>query len=488
MRQKLGVSISRIPLFLCGCLALARTIAFVAVGFAACTVLAGCLRVPPHSVHAPARLEETPKTYAYACPPAHRTQEYVKGVCVASFRPDDGPLHAPALALGPRDGLVAVAGSGAPLARVFVSMNGGADWQPAGLPSGLAPVADPGETISTWRVALEFDDDGGLHLVGELERGTPAPPDWAVPVDLYYTFSSDLGTTWMRPVMLPANGWGVFPKLTIWADRLYVTWGYRGDYLLHLAWSTDGGNSWSQAKGAPDDCINSSQVVVLGGTPYVACAGFIREYDDAREHEADAEAALGRNPFTGLRLYRLDPSNELTLVASLDTFEGVWPRLFAAPDGALVLAAKQYRIHSPRATKGWDKCCAAVARSVDEGRTWSKPVDLRSALRSEDNWDTFGFSDIRLDGWGFLHFIASGSDQADPANGSPGTDARLVHAVFDPASGRLLGESSLTPPTDVPGGYYPGGASLAFNRTGGMALWTYGKGLDYTRLDPKGAR
>lgn len=480
MRQKPRLrKIFAIPTFPRGRRKLARTVAFVAVLVATSTVLASCLRAPPRSVHAPAPLEAAPKAYAYACPPANRTEERVRGVCVASVQPDDGPLREPALALGLRDGLTALAGSGAPLARVFVSMNGGADWRPAGLPSVLAPVAGPGETIATGRVALEFDGHGTLHLVAELIRSSDPTGSVEPRIDLYYTSSSDLGKSWRPPVMLPTNGWGVFPTLSIGADQLFVTWGYRGDSRLNLASSKDEGKTWALAEGAPDDCINSSEVAVLGGTPYVACAGYM--------HQGDAEAALGRNPFTGLRVYRLDPSGELTLVASLDTFKGVWPRLFAAPDGGLVLAAKQYRIHSP-ATKGWDKCCAAVARSADEGRTWSDPVDLRRALRSEDDWDTFNLSDARLDAWGFLHVIASGSDQADPANGSPGTDACLVHAAFDPASGRLLGEYSLTPPTDVPGGYYPGGASLAFNRTFGMALWTYGNGLDYTRLEPKGAR
>lgn len=475
MRQKCGIRKGfPIPTFRREGRTLARKAAFVAVFFATCTVLARSQGVDPQSVHAPARLEGTPNTYAYACPPGHRTQEYVKGVCVASFRPNDGPLDAPALALGPRDGLVAVAGSGAPLGRVFVSTNGGADWRPAGLPRDLAPAAGPGEAISTGRVALEFDGHGRLHLVAELFRSSGSTGS----VDLYYSSSSDLGTTWKPPVMLPTNGSGAFPKLTVWADRIFVTWGYRGG-RLHLAWSTDGGSSWSQAKGAPDDCINTSEVAILRGKPYVACAGYMPE--------GDAQAALGRNPFTGLRLYRLDPSDELSLVASLPSFKGVWPRLFAAPDGSLVLAAKLYRVHSPP-SKGWDKCCAGVGRSVDEGRTWSEPTDLRRALRSEDGWDTFGLSDARLDAWGLLHVIASGSDQADPANGSPGTDARLVHAVFDPAAGRLLGESSLTPPTNGPGGYYPGSASLAFSRAFGIALWSYADSLNYTRLEPKGAR
>ena len=475
MRQKPGVAnTSRIPIFPRERLAAGPIVATL---FAACAVLAGLFGLAPHSVHSQARLEKAPKTYAYTCPPAQQTQEYVKGVCVASFRFDDGPLNEPALVLGPRDGLVAVAGSGGPLARVFVSTNGGADWQPAGLPRDLAPAAGPGETISTGRVALEFDGHGRLHLVAELMRGSDST-GLRVPTELYYASSSDLGTTWKRPVMLPTNGWGVFPKLTVWADRLFVTWGYRG-YRLHLAWSTDGGTSWSQAKGAPDDCINTSEVAVLRGMPYIACAGYM--------HQGDAEAALGRNPFTGLRLYRLDPSDELSLVASLESFKGVWPRLFPAPDGSLVLAAKLYRVHSPP-TKGWDKCCAAVARSVDGGRTWSDPVNLRAAMRSEDNWDTFDLSDARLDAWGLFHLIGSGSDQVDPANGAPGTDARLVHAVFDPASGRLLGESSLTPSTNVPGGYYPGSASLAFSREFGIALWSNADSLRYTRLEPKATK
>lgn len=482
MKQKCGIREAfSIPTFSRKGRTRARKAVFDAVFFATCTVLACSQGVDPQSAQAQARLEGTPKTYACACPPGHRTQEYVKGVCVASFRPDDGPLGGIALALGLSDGLVAVAGSGVPLPRIFVSTNGGADWQPAGLPNVLAPVAGPDETISTGRVAVEFDAHGRLHLVTELFRNVLVDPFATLPTDLYYTSSSDLGKSWSPLVMLPTNGGGMFPRLTVSADRLYVTWGYRGDYRLNLASSKDDGKTWALAKGAPDDCINASEVAVLRGTPYLACAGFKHWEVDAAGKRVEAQE------FTGLRLYRLDPSDELTLVASLDTFKGVWPRLFAAPDGALVLAAKQYRIHATPG-KGWDKCCAGVARSVDEGRTWSEPTALRRALQSEDGWDTLELSDARLDAWGLLHVIVSGSDQADPANGSPGTDARLVHAVFDPAAGRVLGELSLTPPTNGPQGYYPGSASLAFSRAFGIALWSHGDSLNYTRLEPKGRR
>lgn len=444
--------------------------------------LSACAAVAvPGAVAVPEHVRGGPTGYGYSCPPADRTEEYIEGVCVGSLRPDDGRLRWSALALAQPEGLTAVAVSGAPLARIYMSENGGADWRAAGLARDLLPVSGLGETTSTGRVALEFDNEGRLHLVAELIRTTDSTATRSAreSIDLYHLSSPDFGRSWTRPVMLPTNGWGVFPTLVAAGNRLFVTWGYRGDYRLNLASSADGGNSWALAKAAPDDCINSSEVALLRGIAYVACAGYTLQ-DEA------AAIGEGRNPFIGLRLYRLDPSGRLNLVSTLDSFEGVWPRLFAASDGSLVLLAKLYRVHST--DRGWDKCCAAVARSADAGRTWSGGADLRTMLRSEDGWDTFDLAAARLDSWGLLHIIASGSDQADPANGSPGTDARLVHAIFDPASGRLLGEASLTPPTSGPGGYYPGDASLAFHSTLGIASWSSGDRLDYTRLTPQGTR
>ena len=119
--------------------------------------------------------------------------------------------------------------------------------------------------------------------------------------------------------------------------------------------------------------------------------------------------------------------------------------------------------------------------------TWSQPVDLRSLLDVEDGWDTFRVHDFAVDGAGMLHIIANGSDQADPANGSPGTDARLVHAVLDPA-GTLVHQSSLTLPVAAPQGYYPGGVASTFDQRGGVIAWVSGTEARLTTLTPTGRR
>lgn len=420
---------------------------------------------------------DAPSAYVYVCPAGTATHEFVKGVCVAEFEPGGGRTEPGlrsenALALSSGDGRVAVAAPGAPLARVFLAA--GTAWREVGVPRELSPAAEDGEQLSTTRVALAFDRRSTIHLAGELTR---TQRDGSTRVDLYYTSLADRQSSWTRPVLLETRR-GLFPKITVAGDGVFVTWGYRnGD--LGIAWSHNRGRSWVHPSHPPADCINVSDVAVLRGTPYVVCAGF--------PPGGDAAATEGRNPFTGLRVYRVAPSGDLMLTASLEAFKGVWPRLFAASDGSLVLAAHVYRIHTPP-SNGWDKCCAAIARSVDGGRTWTAPIDLRQLLRLEDPWTTFQMTDARLDAWDRLHVIASGSVQRDPANGSPGTDARLIHIAVDPVSGRIVSETSLTPPSDAPQGYYPQPGALAFGRAFGLALWRNGDRFNYTRIIPQWRR
>ncbi len=52
----------------------------------------------------------------------------------------------------------------------------------------------------------------------------------------------------------------------------------------------------------------------------------------------------------------------------------------------------------------------------------------------------------------------------------------------------VMAPSFLTPPTNGPPGYYPGTASLAFSGEFGIALWSNGGSLTYTRLEPKDIR
>jgi hypothetical protein len=296
---------------------------------------------------------------------------------------------------------------------------------------------------------------------------------------LYYTSSADLGATWAPPVLLsgsrPDTSGEDLPRLTVTGQHVYVTWGYRGDYRAHVIWSTDGGESWARATESPHDCINLSEAAVVRGTPYVACAGFMPS--------GDSVAGAGGNPFTGIRVYRLDPAGTLRLEATLEDFKGVWPRLIAEPDGSLVLAADLYS-HFNQPDGGWNKCCALMSRSLD-GRTWSAPIDVRDAMRSGRRWTHLGIIDAQADALGMIHLLVTGSAQAHPANGAAGVDARLVHAVFDSRSGHLLTESSPTAPTaEQRFRGIPIGASLALGDSGaGMVAWTFDRALYYTRLE-----
>jgi hypothetical protein len=377
-----------------------------------------------------------------------------------------------AVARGAPAGVIVVAASGQPLTRVFVSKNGGRDWH-AGAVSGSIPSLAAGTTVSSGRISLAFDSRGTLHLAAELFRGAPGAEPRA---DVYYSSSPDLGSTWTPPVVLDAAGSGLYPRLTIAGSRVFVTAGYRDPYRLHLFWSADSGKTWKRPDEPPGECINTSDVAVVDGTPVVACAGFT----------ADESGALkaGVNPLTGIRVFRLDPAGELRRIATLPaSITGVWPRLFAH-GRTLILVADVYKVHGA-AGKGWDKCCAAVARSSDGGATWSEAVDLRGLLSQDEGWHTFVVRAATLDADGRLHAIVTGSHQDNPANGSPGTGARLVRAAIDTTTLALVEEESITPAVAAPQGFYPGAASLAFGDGGGIVVWASGRDVRYAAIGRK---
>jgi hypothetical protein len=410
----------------------------------------------------------TASRYSYTCPAAD-TIVPVPGVCAALVPAGGGALGSLAITFGPRAGVIAVATGNDALPRVYVTSDSGRHWRFAGLPAGMASAFDAGTT--TGRLAIGFDGGGQIHLVVAMIGDTAA--------DLYHISSPDLGATWTRPALVNPGTHGSsfaadFPQLTVAGRRLYATWGYRADYLLHVAWSTDDGTSWTEATDPPTDCINVSNVAIARGAAYVACSGFLEN--------GDLAATTGRNPFTGIRVYRIDSAGRFTLEATLGDFKWVWPQLLASQDGSLVLAARVYHWYSP-ATKSFDKCCLAMSRSVD-GRHWSRAIQIRGALHGVETWGPIGFSAVGLDSLGRLQAILSGSHQPDPGNGHPGNDARLVHAAIDPITGRLVAESDLTPPGYAPQGYYPGSAALAFSRAFGLLLWENGGHLQYTRVEP----
>ena len=373
-----------------------------------------------------------------------------------------------AAAVHPRTGALLVVVSGAPLARVFVSTNG--QWRASRMPASLAPPAPDGAQLATGRLAAAFDADGRVHVLAELRRRAPASvgrPN-ASRVDLYYTSSADLGVTWSPLVMIDSAGTGLFPRVAVVGDAVLASWGYRANYRLNVARGDNRGHRWTAIADVPDDCINVSEVAAFRDTLYVACAGYA----------GDSVLMAGRNPFTGVRIYRVDP-DRVTLQATMTGLNGVWPRLVATRDH-LVLSANVFRVHAGRG-KGWDKCCAAMSRSTD-ARAWSAPMDVRASLHGDDAWDTFQLRETYVDRHGLLHSIADGSDQADPANGAPGTGARLIHATFDPRSWKLVTEVPITDPVDAPQGYYPGNATMALGRDSAAVIWTMGTRLMYTGL------
>ena len=370
------------------------------------------------------------------------------------------PLDEIAAAVRPGDLAVVIVTSGAPTPRLFTAPGG--VWRSSDLPVTGVLRAAAGDRAATGRIAAAFDGRGRLHVAAELRRERRA--------DLYYMSSPDLGATWSNAVFLDSTGSGAFPRIGVSGDVIHVTWGYRAPYRLNVARSDDGGLRWTLPSSVPTDCINVSEAATLRDTAYVACAGYA----------GDSVLRAGRNPFTGVRIYRIDRSGTPALHATLENVKGVWPRLVRT-GGELTLATNAFRVHQG-AGKGWDKCCALISRSRN-ARTWSEPLDAREPLRGDDGWDTFQIREAYSDERGLLHVIADGSDQAEPANGAPGTGARLIHAAFD-AAGRAVSEAPITDAVDAPQGYYPGNATLLFLHGTPVVFWSRGTALMRTAPSP----
>ena len=347
----------------------------------------------------------------------HQTQQsFQEPVLVAS------PLDEATLVIGvqigewvPTPG--ASSGPLAPRAAVIVSTDAGESWEVRPLPElHFAEVAAAAPAFGDPTIA--FGPDGVLHLAG-MSTDNYRVNGFAI----VSTRSADLGRTWSPPVRITMDGDldNDRPWLSQLDDTLVLTWQNMAaaGWTTQMAWSTDGGSSWSRQDvgQAAAMCSHASPAVSHLGRIVYACA-----------HYEGADTKLG------ISLRTLDTaSGEAPQLVLVDQVKAWWPRLIAA-NGSLVLVADTEDAQAVGGT--------VVASSSSDGLAWSPTLDLASVLNLDDGWDAMRHYATAVDAQGRLHVTVNG---AIPGPGAATYADHRVHVVLDLATRAALAEYDLWP-------------------------------------------
>lgn len=406
-------------------------------------LLAGCVAptaVDPSGL--PAALPGAVTGYLYACLAKADASE---GPCLTRISRDDATLQEPFIATHPTNPDILAVGVnlGPPLAEriaglpndshvcrfaIYVSEDGGGSWRetiapPPPLkegPLGRTPDACAGDP------AIVFDAEGRMHVSGIASPGRASPgvpfsgvPDIEVPGDaigfqVYYARSDDLGATWPVTVLPDDNG---LPQDRNWmtldpaSGTLYVIWhntdGAFADWTTELAWTQDGGASWTnQREDQWAPCGAMSTLALHEGQPVFTCL-HVNDEGKPRVH-----------------VYALDPATgDLEMRSELVDTTG-YGMLSALPDGRLALVHDRFG-NDPKLT--W---------SADGGRSWTSAVHLAHLV--EGDWSTLIAMWSEADPDNAVHvLIQVARDEApQPSNPAPRFSvAQTRHLVFDPQGG-----------------------------------------------------
>lgn len=446
--------------------------------------LAGCLAGSPQDELTPVgdlgRALHLPESFTFDCPPGS-PMERAKGVCSSSLVHAVESLQEPFIALDPNRpnvialGLNAGQAAGAPnparpspgadVIRMLlaVSVDGGATWRFEPFPYVAdAHAVGPADLGATIDPTLAFDEDGVLHVSGMATQG--GFNGWRI----FYSSTPDLGRSWSPPVLLTEDRRNDRSWITTApGHRVFITWGNPGESSA-LAWSQDGGRTWQQRvlldQGPP--CTEVSPVLALRNEYLVACTEF----------GSDGRASR-------VRILAFDPDrNAIANVSEARTDGNEWPMLVSGgPETVHLVSESGQAVH--------------VLRSLDAGRTWGAPISLRALVRLDDAWTALEYQWVAADPWGALHVLLKGGSvcTSDAAGLIDCEDAQIFHLALDPKSGRLIGETQLTPtdpaaskrlpPTLGPtfGAEYD---ALAFGANHGYLFWGQDGGVDYSWVTP----
>ena len=274
-----------------------------------------------------------------------------------------------------------------PTTRIEVhrSLDGGASWTSAPLPSSVFAAHDPlGRVSFSGDAVLAYGPGGELYLAGVAATGTIETLPLLGPccligdLSVFVTRSDDDGATWS-----PAKLWvpGVGPTVAgVLQDKEWLTVGPDG--VVHFAWttftslfhttihyarSTDGGDSWS--------------------TPIVLRATDVRDYDvysgttlaapgDGRVYASYSVIEGNSNAVPGEQVVLVSDDNGLTWSAPVAVGASRFPGF------GLVFADPADPDHAFLTVPDGDQR-AYLVETTDGGATWSAPLRLSSRAGPE---------------------------------------------------------------------------------------------------------
>jgi hypothetical protein len=407
-------------------------------------------------------------TWTYECPPPPVRQSQ-PGVCVQTIGGPESFTGEPHVALHPSDGRILAVGvnrigayagmpPGSPLGittpgltyGLFVSEDAGAGWRTPAVPTlpGTVHLGDPN---------IAFDDEGTLHVTGLF-----ASIDDLSDIRAFHVATRDLGRSW-TPISEISDARGADRQwITIHGAEIYVSYQKSSIPASFVAHSADRGANWDPLI-AVERCNLNSEVLLLNGTPLLACTD-------------------GSSEVPGVRIVRINLGEDVTDVARLPLFGG-FKRLVATTQGEAILVL-------PATLDGRGTIFAY--RSTDGGTTWPVRTDLGALTPVLDDWDWSWVSWATMDVHDRLHVLATGGTGPECVRGACEDEATRrihLHLIFDTATDRLEHVARVSPTSHAEGGRAlesswaglgdeASGIACAHDRC--VLAWGWDKSVDWT--------
>jgi len=267
--------------------------------------------------------------------------------------------------------------------RFTKSTDGGNTWSsPIDITNGDYTQVEP---------AIAIDSSGNIHVVWSGESSLAGYTYY----QLRYAKSTDGGITWSNPIDITSGLYQQeYPKIAIdSANNIYVVWDGTSAtytyYQIRYAKSTDGGNTWS----SPIDITNTSYnqykpAIAIDNSDniHILWRGTSDTYYQIRYIKSTDKGNTWSSPIdiTSGNYLQLYPAIVIDKAGNIHV---VW-------DGRSPLSPTYYQIR--------------YAKSIDNGNTWSSPIDITSG-----NYYQY-YPAIATDSFNNIHIVWEGESSLSP--------------------------------------------------------------------------